>query len=122
MSNLNEEQLIDEMAKLFGIDPEYDDSFGQRHIVSLETKRAILAAMGVHTTTHAHMLQELAAVHEVTWGQPCEPILVQRVGMDGTWSFRMPVDEKELTTAHIEWSIRDEAGRHLLTEKAGPGL
>lgn len=122
MSNLNQEQLVDELAKVFGIDPEYYDIFGRRHIISLETKRAILTAMGVHTTTHEQMLQEFAEVHETTWRQPCEPVLVQRVGMEGTWSFRMPGEEREYTAVYVEWSIRDEAGRHLLTEKAGPGL
>jgi 4-alpha-glucanotransferase len=122
MSILNEEQLVSELAKHFGIDPEYYDIFGQRHIVSFETKRAILTALGIHVATHEHMHQEFIAAHEATWRQPCEPVLVQEVGRNGAWSFRMPGGEKELTTVHIEWSIRDEAGRHLLTEKAGPGL
>ncbi|MDQ6735992.1 MAG: 4-alpha-glucanotransferase, partial [Nitrospirota bacterium] len=84
--------------------------------------RAILTALGVHAVTREQMTQEIAAVHESTWRQPCEPVFVQQVGMEGTWSFRMPGDENEHTTIHIEWSIRDETGRHLLTEKAGPGL
>src|SRR3569832_1412742 len=122
MSNQNEEQLIDQLAKLSGIEPEYYDIFGQRHIVSFETKRAILTAMGVHTTTHDQMLQEFTTVREATWRQPCEPVLVQRVGMEGTWSFRMPGKEEEYSVVRIEWSIRDETGRQELTEKAGPGL
>ncbi|MEP6887996.1 MAG: 4-alpha-glucanotransferase [Nitrospirales bacterium] len=122
MPNETPEQLVDELAKLFGIDPEYYDIFGHRHVISLETKCAILASMGVHTATPAHMAQELAAVHEATWRQPCEPVLVQRGGIEGTWSLRMPGQDHEDNAIYIEWSIRDEAGRHLLTEKAGPGL
>ena len=122
MSTLNEAQLVDELAKRFGIDPEYYDIFGQKHIPSLETKRAILRAMGVHTATHEQMTRELAGVHEATWRHPCESVLVHRVGMDGTWSFRMPGGDKEYKGISIEWSIRDEAGRHVLTQKAGPGL
>jgi len=122
MSNLNEEQLVDELAKLFGIDPEYYDIFGQRHIPSAETKRAILRAMGVHTATHDQMTRELAAVQEATWRQPCEPVLVQRVGTDGTWSFRISGEGKEDNAVSIEWSIRDEAGHYVLMGKAGPGL
>ena len=115
-------QLVDELAKLFGIDPEYYDIFGHRHVISMETKCAILAAMGVHTGTLAHMTQELAAAHEATWRQSCDPVLVQRVGRDGIWSFRMPVEENEGHAIRLEWSVKDEAGRQLLTEKAGPGL
>ena len=122
MPNETAEQLIDELAALFGIDPEYYDIFGQKHVVSLETKCAILASMGIDTATRAHTAQELAAVHEATWRQPCEPVLVQRLGKDGTWSFRMPGEENEGHAIRIEWSIKDEAGRQLLTKKAGPGL
>jgi 4-alpha-glucanotransferase len=116
------EQLVDELAKLYGIDPEYYDIFGHRHVIRLETKCAILASMGIDTATQAQMAQELAAVHERTWGQPCEPVLVQRVGSDGTWSFRMPGQENESHAIRVEWSIKDEAGRQVLIEKAGPGL
>jgi 4-alpha-glucanotransferase len=122
MPNETAERLVDELAKIFGIDPDYYDIFGHRHVISLETKCAILASMGIHTRTLADMTQELAAVHEATWRQPCEPVLVQRVGRDGTWSFRMPGQENEGHAIRIEWSIKDEAGRQLLTEKAGPGL
>jgi 4-alpha-glucanotransferase len=122
MPHRTAEQLVDDLAALFGIDPEYYDIFGERHVISLETKRAILAAMGVHAETQERMAQELVAAHEATWRQPCEPVLVQRVGMDGTWSFRMPAQEGEDQTIRIEWSIRDETGRHLLTEKVGPQL
>jgi 4-alpha-glucanotransferase len=116
------EQLVDELAKLFGIDPEYYDIFGHRHVISLETKRAILASMGIRTGTPAHMTEELAAAHETTWRRPCEPVLVQRVGRDGTWSFCMPGQEHERHAIRIEWSINDEAGRRVVTENAGPGL
>ncbi|WP_447984183.1 4-alpha-glucanotransferase [Nitrospira sp. Nam74] len=122
MANHTAEQLVDELAKRFGIDPEYYDIFGHKHLVPLETKSAILASMGIRTETVTDMAQELAAVHEATWRQPCEPVLVQQVGRDGTWSFRMPAQENEGDAIRIEWSIKDEAGRQLLAENAGPGL
>jgi 4-alpha-glucanotransferase len=122
MTDQSEEPLIDTLAKLFGIDPEYYDIFGQRHVISLDTKRAILAAMGVRTATQEHLTRALDAVHEARWRQPCEPVLVRQVGTDGTWSFRMPVQEAEGPAIRFEWSIRDEVGRHLRSEHAGPGL
>ena len=122
MPHESAEQLVDELSTLFGIDPEYYDIFGRRHVVTLETKCAILAAMGVRTGNPAELAGELAAFHEAIWRQPCEPVLVQRVGSDGTWSFRMPGQEDVDNAVRIEWSLRDEAGRYLFTEQAGPGL
>ena len=122
MPHESAEQLVDELSTLFGIDPEYYDIFGRRHVVTLETKCAILAAMGVRTGNPAELAGELAAFHEAIWRQPCEPVLVQRVGSDGTWSFRMPGQEDVDNAVRIEWSLRDEAGRYLFTEHAGPGL
>lgn len=122
MPHESAEQLVDELSTLFGIDPEYYDIFGRRHVVTLETKCAILAAMGVRTGNPAELAGELAAFHEAIWRQPCEPVLVQRVGSDGTWSFRMPGQEDVDNAVRIEWSLRDEAGRYLFTGQAGPGL
>ena len=75
MPNMTAEQLIDGLAEVFGIDPEYYDIFGQRHVISIETKRAILAAMGVDTTTYERMALEWATAQERAWLQPCEPVL-----------------------------------------------
>src|SRR3982751_3110211 len=97
MPDQTEEQLIEDLAKLFGIAPEYYDIFGQRHVITLDTKRAILGAMGIGTATPTHMARELDAVQEARWRQACDTVL-------------------------IEWTVRDEAGRHLRSEHAGPGL
>src|SRR3982751_5020645 len=122
MPDQTEEQLIEDLAKLFGIAPEYYDIFGQRHVITLDTKRAILGAMGIGTATPTHMARELDAVQEARWRQACDTVLVRQVGLEGLWSFRMPVQEDGNETVHIEWTVRDEAGRHLRSEHAGPGL
>jgi 4-alpha-glucanotransferase len=41
------EDLLDRGARLWGIDPEYWDIWGHKHITSVATKQAILRAMGV---------------------------------------------------------------------------
>lgn len=122
MQHQTEHELLDELAKHFGINPDYHDIFGQRHVVTDETKRAILAAMGVRTATSEQIRGELGGLREAIWRQPCDPVVVHRVGTDGKWSFRMPGEKWEEETIRIVWSIRDEEGRHLVTETAGPRL
>lgn len=56
--------MIDALARYAGIAPSYTDFFGKEHAVSVETKRAILQAMGFDAPDDraaANILHELAA-------------------------------------------------------------
>lgn len=117
MHDRDDPQLLDELASRFGIHADYYDIFGQRHVISGETKQAILAAMGVGTSTREEVERELSDYDAAAWRHPCPPVIVHRAGAKGTWSFCMPADEDEAETISIEWSIRDEEGQPLLKEK-----
>ena len=45
------EQIIDELAQSYGIEPEYEDTWGRVHETSLSTKRNILKGLGVDVVT-----------------------------------------------------------------------
>ncbi|HJU03715.1 MAG TPA: 4-alpha-glucanotransferase [Nitrospiraceae bacterium] len=117
------QQLLDELAERHGIAPEYYDIYGHLHVASPDTKRAILAAMGVKADSEADLARELTAVRNASWRMSCDPVLVRRAdNMTGTWSFRMPAENGEEQTMRIEWTVRDEQGRSRTNGEAGPGL
>ena len=51
MPSANYNEALDRAAEAWGIQPEYWDIWGTRHITLLETKRAILQSLGIHTGT-----------------------------------------------------------------------
>ncbi|MBD0305581.1 MAG: hypothetical protein ICV76_03385 [Nitrospiraceae bacterium] len=114
---------LDALADHFGIVSDYYDIFGRQHVTSADTKRAILAAMGIKANTAEDVARELAACRDEPWRQPCDPVLVKRAGdAAATWSFRMPVHHQEDRHVQIRWSIQDEQEQFRLTGEAGPNL
>lgn len=127
MHTVDEQELLDALAACYGIAQEYYDIFGRRHPTSNDTKRAILAVMGVRTDTAEHMRRELDACREAVWQRACDPVLVvpDEGGGNGwpeTWSFRMQADEGEECEIRITWTVRDESGKIRRRGNAGPGL
>jgi len=57
-------QALDRAARHWGIEPEYTDTWGKRHLTPSEIKRAILEALGVAATTKEGLNQ---AVEEWLW-------------------------------------------------------
>ena len=116
------QHVLDRLADHFGIESEYDDIYGRRHVVAAETKRAILSAMGIQTDSLEAMRTELRTLEDGLWQQPCDTVLVAQVGSTPAWSFRMPVSPGKEDTLVIEWTLRDEAGHDVADEKIGPGF
>ncbi|MDA8388471.1 MAG: 4-alpha-glucanotransferase [Nitrospiraceae bacterium] len=54
-----EESVVHELARLMGIEPHYFDIWGNRHEVSIETKKALLEAMGLPVKSDEAMRLEL---------------------------------------------------------------
>jgi len=122
MQDRDDGHLLDELASRLGIDSHYYDIFGTQHVVSQTTKQAILAAMGVQALTRDQLVRALTDHQEEARQQPCDPVAVYRLGEECNWLFRMPVEEGESRTISIEWSICDEAGAYLFSEKSSPNL
>ncbi len=124
MSSPPAQARLDELSDRFGIVSDYHDIFGQRHVTSADTKRAILGAMGVKVETEEDVARELAESQDAVWRTPCDPVLVCRMEEERakTWSFRMPAKADEDQALRIEWTIQDENGGCRVTEEAGLNL
>lgn len=123
MSEQNEQELLDGLAERCGIALDYYDIWGRRHEISNQTKRAILAAMGLRVATVDELQHELSVCEEEPWRQPCEAVLVREAGKGwGAWPVRLPVSEAEQREVRIQWGVRDESGCLLQQGESGPGL
>ena len=67
---------LQQAAALWGIEPEYWDIWGRRHVTSAETIRAILGAMGVPAGGTAELEQAIKARVGRELGRLVPPCLV----------------------------------------------
>jgi 4-alpha-glucanotransferase len=123
MASPHEQALLDTLAERYGVAPDYYDNWGRQHVVTPETKREILRAMGLGVQDAEALQAELTAEEQRHWVQPCDSVLVVRDG-DGqrTWSFRIPADEPQDGLLRVRWELRDERGGPQQQGSAGPGL
>ncbi|HRB82436.1 MAG TPA: hypothetical protein PK614_09280, partial [Nitrospira sp.] len=118
-----EQDLLRLLASRAGISPEYHDIAGTLHVTSDETRRAILSAMGFQVGSGAVLSQELTALDEAPWQQPCDPILILQQGDGPTqWTFRPALEEGEEQHVAVAWSLTDEKGTIVHREETSPGL
>ncbi len=116
-------ELLDHLARSYGIAPEYYDNSGTCHVTTADTKRAILSAMGVRAETAADLEREAAALKAAWWQSVCDPVLVVRSGKGvSSWSVRLPLALEQDSAVRIAWEVRDEEGGCHQTGRAGPGL
>lgn len=88
-------RYFERLAELCGIEPRYRDIWGQEHEVSVETKRAVLAAMGLSAESEADAQQALETRQRLVAARTLPP--VQVVHGDGTKvqiEFAVPSDAK----------------------------
>ena len=96
------------LARTYGIEGEYHDIWGQRHLVGDDTKRALLAAMGVSAGDSGACERALEEARVQRWRRVIEPVLVAResesvIGID----VRLP----DGTKPRLRWSLTLEDGR-----------
>jgi 4-alpha-glucanotransferase len=106
------DELVNELAELSGILPEYWDIFGNRHMTSADTKKAILRAMKFKTESADDVIQEINEIKSRPWQTFIEPVHIISVNKQ---PFSIPVyipakegDEEKLI---VSYSIEDERGR-----------
>jgi glycogen operon protein len=86
-------EFLERLALLAGISPEHRDANGHDHIVSAETKRALLAAMRLSTGTAGEVRASLRELEAAPWRAALPPFLVARAGMP--FAFLLIVDRTE---------------------------
>jgi 4-alpha-glucanotransferase len=98
------EELLDRAARLWGIDPEYWDIWGRKHVTSVETKKAILRAMGVETGSAEAIEAAIAGRESMARSLPVPPCLV--IGENE----RRTIPIRALPGETVELRIRREDG------------
>lgn len=103
------EELIHELAGLCGIVPEYWDSFGTQHIASIETKKAILKAMGMDLDSAEGIEHEIRELRKRPWNRVVEPVIAISVNQQPfELPLYLPLNEGEEQKLTISWSVEDE--------------
>jgi (1->4)-alpha-D-glucan 1-alpha-D-glucosylmutase len=103
--------LLERLCEHYRIAPEYFDIWGRHHPASEQTRRSLLAAMGVPTGTGEAMEQALARVEAAEWTRILPPVQVVREGEE---SVRLRICLRASQAEHhFRWLVAEEEGaRH----------
>jgi 4-alpha-glucanotransferase len=103
---------IEELSSLLGIIPEYYDIKGNLHRTSLETRMAILSALGIDPTSQVSLETEIERRRFEPWLKIIEPVHVLSVSEK---PFRiplyLPLEDNSDKRVSVNISIQDEKGR-----------
>ncbi|MGQ9921849.1 MAG: 4-alpha-glucanotransferase [Desulfobacca sp.] len=113
MTSAAREALLAELAALCGIEPEYYDVAGRRHVTTPETQESLLTAMGCRCGHLEELRRELARRRPCPWSAMLEPVLaLSTAQLPATWNLYLPLAGETLPAdLAISWAIFDEPGR-----------
>ena len=101
MESSRHRDLLNELARLYGISPEYHDVFGQPHTLLPETRDALLSAMDLDVGDPVATAAEVAKHHDAPWLAGMPPVRVIKDGQDDAIPLHLPravpVDELGFT-------------------------
>ncbi len=119
----NYDEMINQMADICGIVPEYWDIFGNRHIAPIDTKKAILKAMKIDVDSTESLAAALGREQCKPWSSFIEPVKVLSVNAQPfTIAAHVPVNEGEEHRLTISCSLENEHGQREEFTFAGDGL
>jgi 4-alpha-glucanotransferase len=102
------EQALDRSARHWGIESEYWDTWGQRHVTTPEIEREILKAVGVDADTREGLDRSAEQRFFEEWDRMLPPVFVSGAG---TWSKGFPLNVPlPLAEATAALEIRWEGG------------
>jgi 4-alpha-glucanotransferase len=102
-------KLINELAELCGIVPEYWDIFGKKHITPHKTKKAILRAMKLNIDSVEDIVKEINNRKRRPWQNVTEPVHIKSVNdQPFTIPVYIPLNKAEEAELTISWSIEQE--------------
>lgn len=105
------DELIDRLADMCGIVPEYWDIFGNRHITSRDTKKNLLAALDIDVGTAGSLEAELIREQDKAWLGFVEPAKVISVNSQPfAISACVPVNEGEEHRLAFSFCLENEGG------------
>ncbi len=107
MNSEQYEVLLDRAADLWGVDPQYWDIWGNRHITPPETKRAILGALGVPAGNAAELAEGLELRARKEWTRLLPAVLVVSESQPLEFPLNAPAEE---AGASARCEVRREDG------------
>lgn len=75
---MSDNPLLDRLAALTGIAPDYADIWGNRHPVSEATRRGLLEAMGIQTRDDESLRRAVDERESAAWRRPLPTVLIVR--------------------------------------------
>ncbi|HYD30829.1 MAG TPA: 4-alpha-glucanotransferase [Azospirillaceae bacterium] len=98
---------LDRLAELVGIESFYWDIWGNRRETSADTKRGLIAAMGLDAGSDAAAAASLRLVEERTWRRLLPPVLVVDEGQPPQVALSLPAGHTQGT---VRWRLEEEGG------------
>jgi len=95
--------LLERMARLVGISPDYTDAFGRRIETSPETRKALLAALGLGTASEREAQESLTRLERLKAG-PIPAVITVLADRPTNIPLRGKTDP-------AEWSVTEEHGK-----------
>lgn len=107
LKRVSEQELLGQLARVHGIEPEYTDTWGQVHHTPGDVARAILESLDVSTENQDELDRELAQHSADRWTRPVDGTLVVRD--DTTWiELRVPASRNGASVKlEIQWEGGD---------------
>ena len=99
--------LLDELCTACGVATQYRDAWGATCSVPIETRIALLEAMGFSAKSDEEMRSSLSAREEQLWCQPLPPVHVSRAGNELALAIALPEADAHL---NFEWTLVEESG------------
>ncbi len=106
--HLTDTEALDRLCQLCGIESKYTDIWGKPHRVSTQTKRALLAAMGMSVDSPAALRDALSEGGARGWRRMLAPVLVARHSKPPiSLMITLP---RERATDPLRWVLTPETG------------
>jgi len=106
------EKLITELSELAGIFPEYYDIFGTQHVISKESRVAILKAMGLLVGTAQEVALEIEKKKTRQWHTVLDPVTVISVNSQPyLLAMHLALPDGKEQAAETSLAVEDEQGK-----------
>ncbi len=100
--------VLGKLCATLGIETEYTDVWGQRHAVSLDTQRALLAEMGISADSASEVKEALAVSAFRSWQRLLPPV---RVFRQSQGPLKVPVTVPAVRSEEpLRWTLKEEHG------------
>ena len=110
MSESRSEADLDQLARCYGVELDYEDVWGRCHVVGDATKRALLAAMGVDAADAQGVQRSLQTYQEDRRRRLLDPVRV--LGESAPLAVPLRLESlPDAVGAALDWRVVEEQGR-----------